>query len=91
MKVTIYDHPDENRLQLYFSYEAIKALNTSEIVITVHPDVIAIRPTTIDDKKFSKISKAKLSSFMTERIDIIGEYTLQKDTEFDDFILVKQQ
>lgn len=89
MKVTIYDHPDNNRVQAYFSTDAIKTLGTTEIVITVHPDVISIRPSTLDDKKFSKISKAKLSSFLTDRTDLLGEYILEKDDEFDDFILTK--
>lgn len=30
MKVTIYEHPDNNRVQAYFSSEAIKALGTTE-------------------------------------------------------------
>jgi hypothetical protein len=85
MKVTIYNHPDPNRVQAYFSAEAIKLLGTTEIIVTVS-DVISIRPATLDDKKFSKISKQRLSSFLTDR-DIIGEYTLEKDEDFDDFIL----
>jgi len=89
MKITIYDHPDNNRVQAYFSSDAIKALGTTEIVITVHEDIISIRPSTLDDEKFSKISKAKLSSFITDRTDLLGEYTLEKDDEYDDFILTK--
>jgi len=85
MKVTIYNHPDPNRVQAYFSAEAIKLLGTTEIIVTVS-DVISIRSATLDDKKFSKISKQRLSSFLTDR-DIIGEYTLEKDEDFDDFIL----
>jgi hypothetical protein len=86
MKVTIYNHPDPNRVQAYFSAEAVRLLGTSEVIITVHVDMISIKPATLDDKKISKISKQRLSSFLTDR-DIIGEYTLEKDDDFDDFIL----
>ena len=89
MKVIIYDHPDNNRVQALFSAEALRTLGTTEIVITVHEDIISIRPSTLDDEKFSKISKAKLSSFITDRTDLLGEYTLEKDDEYDDFILTK--
>lgn len=89
MKVTIYKHTDPNRVQAYFSAEALMALGTTEIIITVHEDVISIKPATLDDEKFSKISKKRLTSFITERRDLLGEYTLEKDDEYDDFILTK--
>ena len=39
MKVTIYKHPDPNRFQMYLSAEAIKALDTKDVVVYVHSDV----------------------------------------------------
>ena len=88
MRVTIYNHPDQNRFQMYLSLEATKAIGKKDIVICVHNDVISIKPASISTKKYSTIAKGRLTSFISERTDIIGEYTLEKDDEFDDFILL---
>ena len=93
MKVTLYLHSKApNLVQVYFTRPAFELINAKEVCYHVKKGLITIKIPTIDSKNIRPISKGRTSCFKYKNpSELFGDYTIEKDDEYEDFVLTKIQ